>query len=198
MPKSFSENERMIIKKRLIDEAEACLSQFGIRKTTVDELVRRANIPKGTFYLFYESKELLFLDVYNRFHDEMHKRYLAEIDKMDDGITPRQMSEFIFKIYKETKASFLLRFIASGELELLIRKLPPELVQANAEIDNLSVEKLLSLVPNIKAEKIKVLSAALRAIFMAMLYEEEIGAEVFDDALMILIRGVVNQMFVED
>jgi hypothetical protein len=33
---------------------------------------------------------------------------------------------------------------------------------------------------------------------MAMLHESEIGAEVFDDALKILIRGVVNQMFVED
>jgi hypothetical protein len=43
-----------------------------------------------------------------------------------------------------------------------------------------------------------VLSAALRAIFMAMLHEQEIGTDVFDDALKILIRGVVNQMFAEE
>ncbi|WP_286081321.1 TetR/AcrR family transcriptional regulator [Parablautia intestinalis] len=31
--------------------------------TTVDEIVKRVNIPKGTFYLFYKSKELLLFEV---------------------------------------------------------------------------------------------------------------------------------------
>jgi AcrR family transcriptional regulator len=198
MPKSFSDHERAIIQERLMDEAESCLSQYGIRKTTVEELTRRANIPKGTFYLFYETKELLFYDVFNRFHDEMHDRYLSEMEKMEDDIDADKMTEFIFSMYKETKASFILNFLTSGEMELLIRKLPPELAQAHAEKDNLSVEKLLYLVPGIKANKVRVLSAALRAIFMAMLHEQEIGTDVFDDALKILIRGVVNQMFAEE
>ena len=60
MPKTFSDAERVHIKKRLMEEAEACLTQYGIRKTSVDELVKRVNIPKGTFYLFYPSKEMLF------------------------------------------------------------------------------------------------------------------------------------------
>ncbi|MFH1513530.1 MAG: helix-turn-helix domain-containing protein, partial [Bacillota bacterium] len=59
MPKSFSDAERAYIKERLLREAEACLAAYGVRKTTVDELVRRAGIPKGTFYLFYASKEAL-------------------------------------------------------------------------------------------------------------------------------------------
>jgi AcrR family transcriptional regulator len=39
--------EREYIKKRLMEEAQDCLRLYGIRKTTVDELVKRANIPKG-------------------------------------------------------------------------------------------------------------------------------------------------------
>ena len=35
----------------------------GVKKTTVDELVKRTGIPKGTFYLFYPSKEMLLFDV---------------------------------------------------------------------------------------------------------------------------------------
>ena len=61
MPKTFTDSEREYIKERLIEEAKKSLSQHGIRKTTVDELVKRVNIPKGTFYLFYESKERLLL-----------------------------------------------------------------------------------------------------------------------------------------
>ncbi|MFR5759913.1 MAG: TetR/AcrR family transcriptional regulator [Bacteroides cellulosilyticus] len=35
-------------------------SNKRVRKTSVDELVKYANISKGAFYLFYTSKELLF------------------------------------------------------------------------------------------------------------------------------------------
>ena len=62
MPKSYSEQEREYIRKRLKEEAADCLARYGVRRTTVDELVKRVNIPKGTFYLFYKSKELLLFE----------------------------------------------------------------------------------------------------------------------------------------
>jgi hypothetical protein len=37
--------------------------------------------------------------------------------------------------------------------------------------------------------------AALRGIFLAMLHKHEIGDEIFDEALKIMIHGVVMQMF---
>jgi hypothetical protein len=46
-----------------------------------------------------------------------------------------------------------------------------------------------------KTEKIPVYSAAIRGIFVSMLHRKEIGEEVFDDALKIMIYGVVAQMF---
>ena len=63
MPKTYSENERAYIQERLKTEAKKCLATYGIRKTTIDELVKRVGIPKGTFYLFYESKEQLLYEV---------------------------------------------------------------------------------------------------------------------------------------
>ncbi len=35
------------------------MQEKGVKKTTVDELVKRVGIPKGTFYLFYPSKDCL-------------------------------------------------------------------------------------------------------------------------------------------
>ena len=59
----FVKQEREYIRKRLKEEAAECLARYGVRRTTVDELVKRVNIPKGTFYLFYKSKELLLFEV---------------------------------------------------------------------------------------------------------------------------------------
>jgi len=195
MPKSFSENERAYIKKRLMEEAKSCLSQYGIRKTTVDELVKRVNIPKGTFYLFYDSKELLFYDVLCEFHDEMHEKLLAEAAAIQDDITPVKLTDLIMGLYKMVDESFLLRFLSENEMELLLRKLPPETVEKHALDDNFSVEQLFMAAPQLKGKNIEAFSAALRGIFMTLLYKNEIGENVFDDALRILVYGVVLQMF---
>ena len=54
MGKGFTESEKVIIKDKLKKAAEEALIKTGIRKTSVDELVLKAGISKGAFYLFYE------------------------------------------------------------------------------------------------------------------------------------------------
>ena len=63
MPKIYSEEEKKQIIQRLKEEANILMQEKGVKKTTVDELVKRVGIPKGTFYLFYPSKEMLLFDV---------------------------------------------------------------------------------------------------------------------------------------
>lgn len=195
MPKPLSEAERAHIRKRLIEEAESCLAQYGLKKTTVDEIVRRVNIPKGTFYLFYESKELLFFDAFIAFHDRIHAQLLETIEVMGDDVRPAQVSALIFDLYKSIEQSFMNRFLMDGDVELLFRKLPQKAVEAHQIKDDLSVQRLVALVPGITEEHTRVFSAALRALFCTMKYRREIGEDVFDEALKILIHGVVIQMF---
>jgi AcrR family transcriptional regulator len=197
MPKAFTDNEREHIKKRLMEEAQSCLKLYGIRKTTVDELVKRVNIPKGTFYLFYDSKELLFYDVLCSVHDELHADLRHRLGALDGPVTADQVTELVFGLYRKVEASFLYKFITSGDLELLMRKLPPEIARAHAEKDDFSIERLISMAPGITGDNVKTFSAAMRAIFLSMLHKHEIGEEMFDDALRMMIRGVVLQMFEE-
>ncbi len=195
MPKTFSDSERAYIKSRLIEEAKECLAMYGIRKTTVDELIKRVNIPKGTFYLFYESKELLFFDAFCAMHDEFQEKMISEINVLKSGVDADTLTSIFFKLYKSLDGSYLLKLATSGELELLFRKLPPELNKIHTEKDDFRVEELVSMVPGIKAENIRVFSAAIRGIFVTLLHKKEIGEEIFDEALHVMIRGVVFQMF---
>lgn len=197
MPKTFTDKEREYIKKRLMEEAQDCLRLYGIRKTTVDELVKRANIPKGTFYLFYDSKELLFYDVLCSVHDELHADLRRRLEALDEPAAADQVTELVLGLYKKVEASFLYKFITGGDLELLMRRLPPEVARAHAEKDDFSMEQLIAMAPGIKGDSIKKYSAAMRAIFLSMLHKHEIGEEVFEDALRPMIRGVVMQMFEE-
>lgn len=65
-------------------------------------------------------------------------------------------------------------------------------------MDDFRVEELVSLVPDMKKDDIEVFSAAMRGIFISILHKQEIGEEVFDEALRVMLRGVVLQMFEGD
>ena len=196
MPKALSETERNYLKNRLKEETVKCLLHQGMKKTTVDELVNRVNMPKGTFYLLYPSKELLFFDVLMAFHDEIQSDLLLQMKAMGTDITKEKVTELIFHFYKKVDDSFLTSFIASGDLELLMRKLPTELMQEHVQTDDFSMEKFLSLLPIQTDEKdIRICSASLRAVFSTLLHKQEIGEAFFDDAIRLMLFGIVTHLF---
>lgn len=196
MPKQFSDHERLAIKTQLKEEGRNCLERYGMKKTTIDELVKRVHIPKGTFYLFYDSKELLMFDILMDLHDSLQQTLLSQIQQYQGRIQAKEVTELIFNLYKAVDASFLPSFIASGDLELLMRKLPPEVVAEHGKNDDINVEQLFSLLSlEIPKESIGVFSAALRAIFLTLLHKQEIGEDLFEKALYQLIQGIVLQIF---
>lgn len=194
MPKTYSQKEREYIRKRLKEAAAECLDIYGVKRTTVDELVQRANIPKGTFYLFYESKELLLFDVVNDFHDEIQKTLLKELESFGGNIQTQQLSDLLFRIYKKAEDSFLISLMKNNDMELLMRKLPDEAVAQHMSSDNKAMEILLSHIPKAEGRDMEVFSAAMRGIFLMMMNRREIGEHVFDDALKLLINGLAAQL----
>ncbi|GIN73297.1 hypothetical protein J14TS2_37720 [Bacillus sp. J14TS2] len=64
MPKKFSDLDKEKIRKIILDEYKTYLINDGAAsKISVDSLVKKANIAKGTFYFFFDNKEQLFLEV---------------------------------------------------------------------------------------------------------------------------------------
>lgn len=195
MPKRYSEEERAYIRKRLKEEAVSCMGQFGIRRTTVDEIVKRVNIPKGTFYLFYKSKELLLFDVIQEQHELINQKLYQEISRFShEPLSVEKLTDVIFEFYKMTEEMPMFQLMDSQEIELLVRKLPREVVEAHLQDDTDSIQKLFSVLPVKKEVDIKVVSAAFHAIYYATLHKDEIGEDGYDEALRMLIQGLITQV----
>lgn len=195
MPKCYSDQEREYIRKRLKEEAAACMGQYGIRRTTVDEIVKRVNIPKGTFYLFYKSKELLLFEVIQEQHELVNQKlYQAISDMAGTEFSAEKITDVIFEFYKMTENMLVLKQLDASEVELLVRKLPREVVEEHLQDDTDTIEKMFSLLPVKKEVDIKVISAAFHAIYYATLHKKEIGEEQYDQALWTLIHGMVIQI----
>ena len=81
MERHFSENEKQLIKKRLLVEGKDLFENCGIKKTSVDKIVEKVGIAKGSFYNFYASKESMVYDLIMNIEIKMHK------DEMDNTCT---------------------------------------------------------------------------------------------------------------
>ena len=60
---AFTDEQNEQIRNDLIRAARRCGITIGMRKTSVEQLTEAVGISKGSFYKFFESKELLFFAV---------------------------------------------------------------------------------------------------------------------------------------
>ena len=60
---AFTDYETEQLRKALLKETRRCAVTLGMKKTSVDQLTKAVGIAKGSFYKFYESKEMLFFAV---------------------------------------------------------------------------------------------------------------------------------------
>ena len=85
MPKPFSAAQRETIREKLMEVGRTCFLRYGLKKTTIDDLVKPAGIAKASFYLFFDSKEALYLDIFLQEIPEMMQRMMAaSFDSTDD------------------------------------------------------------------------------------------------------------------
>ena len=90
----ISNEKRMEILKAAVD----LISERGFERTTVDEIASRANVGKGTIYLYFENKEKIFIAI-------MENGIQALIRRMDEILSEsgdfRQRFEAMLKEHLE-------------------------------------------------------------------------------------------------
>jgi AcrR family transcriptional regulator len=194
MPKIYSDFEKQHIRKRLKEEAANCMSLYGIKKTTVDELVKRVKIPKGTFYLFYENKEVLFFEVLIELHEAVEDKFRTTLQEHKGEVSVDCLTDWITQMYLDTNNLSMLKVMETGDWELLMRKLPEEVIAEHTDHDYDLILMLAQVVPEIKKKDLESFVAALRAVFILLVYQREIGAKDFTSVLRLTIRGIVLQL----
>ena len=195
LPKAYSDQEKEYIRKRLKEEAAKCLAQYGIKRTTVDEIVHRVKIPKGTFYLFYQSKEMLLFEVILEQHDLIEEKLWKEISTIaPQDFNAEKLTDIIVGFYQMAGEMPILKLLNSGEIELLARKLPPQILEEHLGHDNAMVDRLFASFPIKNNVDTRALSAAFRAIYFSTLHKEEIGEEHYEEGLRLMVVGLINQL----
>lgn len=91
MPNAFTEEESKRIRQELILEGISLSKELGVQKMSVEKLTAAVGIAKGSFYLFFGSKEDFILEVAAYASEETQKMLLKKLN----GRTQMSAHEFM-------------------------------------------------------------------------------------------------------
>ncbi|MDD5973027.1 MAG: TetR/AcrR family transcriptional regulator [Spirochaetales bacterium] len=191
MPKTYTKEEKDNIRQILLEEAEIALAHSGIESITVDSLVEAASIPKGSFYLFYSSKEELFLDVVSTFRKDSEEKTLSLLAELDENhivtsltevftfLTNEIIKKGIFRIVDEKQQAIIRKKVGKKRVEEVLNDLFSyfkELFSYFAIDDKDDLEGfysayLLLLYSFLHKDKIKDLEASTRLILRGLILQ---------------------------
>lgn len=143
MPRAFTEVEKETIRDRLMEAGRTCFLRYGLKKTTIEDLVKPAGIAKASFYLFFASKEDLYVELFLQEMPAMIDRLLDESFR-----STSDMREALIRLMKA-----IVHEIETNEMSRILLDDPSELQRlADAlKYDEILARSAASFAPIIKA-----------------------------------------------
>jgi AcrR family transcriptional regulator len=192
MPKAFTEQEKEWIRAQLLQQGYKLFAAYGLKKTNIEELAQAASISKGAFYLFFESKEALFMDVVELAEGRFRQEVLAVIGL--PGPSPRaRLLAILKKALTLFKAIPMLQFFTGSDYDLLFRRIPAERLQEHLANDWVFLEELINRCQKagipIRAQSEQI-SGLLCLLVLAILHEDDFVMGNFSSSVELLLELV--------
>ena len=190
---AFTEEQNETIRRDLIREARCCGVTVGMRKTSVEQLTEAVGISKGSFYKFFDSKELLFFAVLEDIHTECFaaaQKSLQENAAIDPAIRTAAAILAACRWLSETKAFVFIE----NDAEFLLHRLPEEVKTAHYHDDETHIRQLLEKYDLVPSGGISLAAATVQGLILTVSHKEQIG-ELYPQVLEALVYGACRELF---
>ena len=102
------------LKEESIQAAKKLFRQFGLHKTTMEDIAKAMGRGKSTLYYYYKSKDEIFIEVIMQEIEEVFKTTKNAIDKV---VTAEEKLKIYFSVsLKAVKSKAILYKIIRGEV----------------------------------------------------------------------------------
>ena len=190
---AFTEEQNETIRRDLIREARCCGVTVGMRKTSVEQLTEAVGISKGSFYKFFDSKELLFFAVLEDIHTECFaaaQKSLQENAAIDPASRTAAAILAACRWLSETKAFVFIE----NDAEFLLHRLPEEVKTAHYHDDETHIRQLLEKYDLVPKWGASLAAATVRGLILTVSHREQIG-ELYPQVLETLVYGACRELF---
>lgn len=197
MATAFTKKEMGIIRERLKNEARKNAKTIGMRKTTVDQLAESAGISKGAFYKFYASKELLFFELMEEWHEEIYDAAWKAL-KRTAGLSEKARFSLVLMeacdvMLKNSMVDFLEK-----DGPFLMRKIPEDVIKAHYHSETVHIKDFLRESEIVLNEPPEVACAAIHCIFRSLSQRKEMGETLYKSVLEIFVFSLSDYLTKKD
>jgi len=197
MPRAHTPEQQLRIRTTLLREGEARFADKGLQGVTIAELSRVAGIGKGTFYLYFESKEALFFAIQEQLEQSFKRELVTKLEPLRDQ--PAALIERFVLAHLDTLEAhpFLRHLLDPSVLASLLEHLPPAVAQAHQAQDRAFY---LGLVRGwiehgvLPAHTDPELIFAVVASAWALALQREVVGERWRDVVGVLARGLAREL----
>ena len=116
--KERKEREKVARKKTILKAAKTVFFQKGFQGTTMDQIAKAAELSKGSLYLYFPSKEELYVSIFVEGVEILHKKFeeaVRDINGWEKKL--RNIGHAYYAFYRENKNYFhILFFLQHGEI----------------------------------------------------------------------------------
>ena len=197
MPRGFTDQEKKNIHFRLIESGKIAFGQYGIKKTSIEDLAKMAGISKGAFYQFFSSKEDLYFAAIRHYETEQHQ-YMHSLLNEKTGFERELLKSVIKNIMDQVDHDpFLQRLLGKEEFEYLWQKFTPEQQEQAMKADVDFASQLVEIwreKGKLKIDNPQMISGVFRAIFFLFLHKKDIGIEVFPEVVDLLLDSAIERI----
>jgi len=194
MPKAFSEHEKETIRAQMRERGKKLFEKQGLKKTSVDELTEAVGISKGAFYLFFESKEELFLEILEQIEHEIQTSIL-EFAIKPKADARKNVSDMLKSFLLTWDAYPLLKNFSRSDFDYLVRKVSHERAMKHANNDegftNEFIKKIKREGITVKASP-RIMSNLIKSLFFMGLHREELGEDSYEETMNVMIDLVAG------
>ncbi len=191
MPPPFTEKEKTRLRQKMMRAARDLFARQGLKKTSLADLTSSVGIAKSTFYVFFESKEALFLEVLAEDGPAIEAKMRAELANAADA--REGIARLLRGIVHELETNALTRRLLThpDELQLLADYATPEQLAASNNTG------LALLVPYLQMEQRRgeiikgdpiLFARVISAVTLLTLHRDQIGVDQYDHVLNTLIE----------
>lgn len=139
---AFTDEQNRLICRNLIREARCCGVTVGMRKTTVEQLANAVGISRGSFYKFFDSKELLFFAMLEDIHTECFAAAQNALQENAALLPAGRAAAAILAACRWLSEAKAFVFI-ENDAEFLLHRLPEEVKTAHYHDDETHIRTLL-------------------------------------------------------
>jgi len=170
-----------IIVQDIINGAKKLMQQYGLRKTTMEDIAKVAGKSKSTLYYYFKDKEEIFDRVINLEIDEFFQTVKTAVNKQADAISMLK-TYIVTKVKTLRDKTNLYRFAIENDLQGQINK---EFTNLRNRYDN---------------EEKKLISFILTKGVESKLFTDEITHETdtLSELLVSCVRGIEMDLIVHN